>query len=89
MNWRIFLKRQRVAAPKPIQIILARQLASSLDMPILLVDTAGRLIYYNESAEVILGLHFDETGEMSAEEWSNLFAAEDDARNPIPAERGR
>ena len=85
-NWRVFLKRQHVAAPKPIQIILARQLASSLDMPILLVDTAGRLIYYNESAEVILGLHFDETGEMSAEEWSNLFAAEDDARNPIPAE---
>ena len=75
-----------MAAPKPIQIILARQLASSLHMPILLVDTTGRLIYYNESAEVILGLNFDETGEMSAEEWSNLFAVEDDARNPIPPE---
>ncbi|MEO8383752.1 MAG: PAS domain-containing protein [Betaproteobacteria bacterium] len=75
-----------MAAPKPIQIILARQLASSLEMPILLVDTVGRLIYYNEPAEIILGLQFDETGEMSAEEWSNLFAVEDDARNPIPPE---
>ena len=44
-----------MAAPKPIQIILARQLASSLDMPILLVDTLGTLIYYNEPAEAILG----------------------------------
>lgn len=75
-----------MAAPKPIQIILARQLASSLDMPILLMDTAGTLIYYNESAEAILGQQYDETGEMSEEEWSRLFAAEDDARNPIPPE---
>jgi len=75
-----------LAAPKPIQIILARQLASSLDMPILLMDTAGTLIYYNESAEAILGQQYDETGEMSEEEWSRLFAAEDDARNPIPPE---
>ncbi|MCY7389724.1 MAG: PAS domain-containing protein, partial [Burkholderiales bacterium] len=72
-----------MASPKPIQIILARQLASSLDMPILLVDTVGTLIFYNEPAEQILGQKFDETGEMSATEWSNLFAIEDDARNPI------
>lgn len=75
-----------MAAPKPIQIILARQLASSLEMPILLIDTAGTLVYYNESAEAILGQHYDETGEMSEEEWSTRFAAEDDARNPIPPE---
>ena len=75
-----------MAAPKPIQIILARQLASSLDMPILLIDTAGTLIYYNEPAEAILGQHYDETGEMPEEVWSTLFAAEDDARNPIPPE---
>ena len=75
-----------MASPKPIQIILARQLASSLDMPILLVDTVATLIYYNEPAEAILGQHFDETGEMPADEWSKLFAVEDDFRNPIPQE---
>lgn len=83
---KLSVKRLRVASPKPIQIILARQLASSLDMPILLVDTAATLIYYNEPAEAILGLHFDETGEMPAEDWSRQFALEDDARNPIPLE---
>jgi PAS domain-containing protein len=71
---------------KPIQIILARQLASSLAMPILLVDTEGLLIYYNELAEAILDQRFDETGEMSAEEWPRRFALADEQRNPIATE---
>jgi hypothetical protein len=62
-----------VSAPKPIQIILARQLASSLAMAILIVDTDGRLIFYNE------------TGEMDAEPWTRRFAIEDEERKPIAA----
>jgi PAS domain-containing protein len=73
-------------APKPIQLILARQLASSLAMPILIVDTDGTLIFYNEPAEVILDQRFDETGEMPADAWSKLFAVADEARNPIEQE---
>jgi PAS domain-containing protein len=72
-----------MSSPKPIQIILARQLASSLAMPILIVDTEGTLIYYNEPAEVILDQRFEETWEMPADEWSGLFAVADEARNPI------
>jgi PAS domain-containing protein len=71
---------------KPIQIILARQLASSLAMPILIVDTAGTLIYYNEPAEVILDLRFDESGEMSSGEWTGRFALADEERKPIANE---
>ena len=52
-------------------------------MPILIVDTEGTLIYYNEPAEAILGQHFDETGEMPADEWSKLFALADESREPI------
>ena len=73
-------------SPKPIQIILARQLASSLAMPILIVDTEGTLIYYNEPAEVILDQRFDETGEVPADEWTGLFAIEDEERKPIAQE---
>ena len=53
-------------AQKPIELILMRQLASSLVMPIFLVDTSGTLVYYNEPAEQILGVRFDEIGEMPA-----------------------
>jgi PAS domain-containing protein len=72
--------------PKPIQLILARQLASSLAMPILIVDTDGTLIFYNEPAEVILGQRYQETGEMPADVWSSHFAIADEQRKPIAQE---
>jgi hypothetical protein len=71
---------------KSIQIILARQLASCIGTPILLVDELNTLIYYNEPAEAIFSQRFDETGEMPAAEWTTRFAAVDDDRNPIPPE---
>ena len=63
----------------PIQIILARQLAGYLSIPVFLVDQAGNLLFYNEPAELILGLthRFDETGAMPAEVWSTAFTPED------------
>lgn len=70
--------------PKEIQVILARQLAGCLAMPILIVDTAGTLIFYNEPAEAILNQRFEETGEMPATEWVKLFAVADEERNIIP-----
>jgi PAS domain-containing protein len=69
---------------KSIQLILARQLASCIATPILLVDDQNALIYYNEPAEAIFNQRFDETGEMPAAEWTTRFAAVDDDRNPIP-----
>lgn len=76
-----------MAGSKSIQIILARQLASCVAAPILLVDTEGTLVYYNESAEEIFNRRFDETGEMGADEWTSLIAARDDDRNPVAADQ--
>jgi len=75
-----------MATSKSIQIILARQLASCIATPILLVDALGTLIYYNEPAEAIFNQRFDETGEMPAGEWTTRMAAVDDDRNPIRLE---
>ena len=52
----------------PIQIILTRQLAGYLSVPLFLVDPKGNLLFYNEPAEVILGRRFEETGALTAEE---------------------
>lgn len=73
-----------MSSQKPIQLILARQLASSLAMPIVMVDTQGTLIYCNEPAEALLGLRFDETGEMPAAQWGAQFTVNDEERKPIP-----
>ena len=50
----------------PIQIILIRQLAGYLSVPLFLVDPKGDLLFYNEPAEAILGQRFEETGAMPA-----------------------
>jgi PAS domain-containing protein len=67
----------------PIQLILMRQLAGYLSVPVFLVDPDGNLLFYNEQAEIILGRRFDETGKMSAEEWSAAFMPLDDESQPI------
>lgn len=75
-----------MSSQKEIELILARQLASYLVMPIFIVDPRGNLIYYNEPAELILGRRFEETGEMPVEEWSTLFKPTDEAGNPLAPE---
>jgi PAS domain-containing protein len=71
----------------PIQIILMRQLAGYLSVPVFLVDPKGDLLFYNEPAEVILGQRFEETGRMPAEVWSSAFIPQDQSGNPIPPEK--
>jgi PAS domain-containing protein len=71
---------------KAVELILMRQLASSLAMPIFLVDPSGNLLFYNEPAEQLLGSRYDETGEMSAREWSRLFAPIGEDGSPLPGE---
>jgi PAS domain-containing protein len=58
---------------RDIELILMRQLASTLATPVFLVDPEGNLIYYNEPAEPILGQRFEETGAMPVEQWSTMF----------------
>jgi PAS domain-containing protein len=56
-----------------IEVILMRQLASYLAMPIFLVDPGGNLLFYNEPAEGLLGHRYEETGEMPLAEWAQIF----------------
>jgi PAS domain-containing protein len=75
-----------MGSQKEIEIILSRQLASYLSIPIFIVDTKGDLLFYNESAEPVLGRRFEETGSLSIDEWSKLFELTDVERKPIPPE---
>lgn len=66
-----------------VEVILVRQLASYLAVPIFVVDPAGTLIYYNEPAEGLLGRRFDDTGEMPVDDWSTSFSPTDAAGDII------
>ena len=67
----------------PVEVILTKQLASYLAMPIFLVGPQGNLLYYNEPAEGLLGCRFDETGEMDLAMWSDGFTPTDDDGEPM------
>jgi PAS domain-containing protein len=61
-----------------VEMILIRQLAGYLFVPVLLVDTTGTVIFYNEPAERILGVRFEETGRIDPEEADRLIELSDD-----------
>ena len=71
-------------AQKAVELILMRQLASYLAVPIFLVDPDGTLLYYNEPAERLLGRRYDETGEMPATEWGTMFTPTAEDGSPLP-----
>ena len=72
---------------RPVELILARQLASALLVPVLLVVARGDTVYYNEPAERIFGRRFDEIEQLGFEERTGILAPRDDAGRPLPPEQ--
>ncbi len=66
-------------AQEPLELILFRQLSSSLAIPIFMVDADGDMAFLNEAAEQLLGVRLDEIDEMPFEAWTTGFAARDEA----------
>jgi PAS domain-containing protein len=58
---------------KSLVLILAREFASNLAMPIYIADADETLVYFNESAERIAGRSFAETGEMPVRHWTRML----------------
>jgi PAS domain-containing protein len=73
-------------AQKPLELILARNFLTSLSTPAFLVDESGALIFYNEAAGALLGISFEESGRMPAEEWSHAVGPFNEDGTPIPVE---
>jgi PAS domain-containing protein len=69
-----------------IELILNRQLADCLSIPVFITDTSGNLIFYNEPAEEILGRRYEDTGEMTVDTWATIFKPMDENGNPLSPE---
>ena len=70
----------------PVEIIMARGMMTHLSTPAFLVDQVGNLIFFNEAAGQILGLHFEEAGSMGPEEWGTRFEPLSLEGEPLPVE---
>ncbi len=73
-----------VMSQHAIEVILTRQLAEYLAVPVFIIDQEGALVFYNEPAERILGMRFEETGQMPAERWGTAFLPRDEEGTVIP-----
>lgn len=58
---------------QPIELILLKQWATYIAVPIWIMDAEGNLVFYNEPAESVLGERFDEAGEIHAADLAERF----------------
>ena len=73
-----------MSAQKPLELILARNLLASISTPAFLVGESGELLFFNEAAGALLGRRFEETGTLSAAEWTSEFGPFGADEKPLP-----
>jgi hypothetical protein len=69
-----------------IELILVRQLASHIAIPMFVVDAEGGLLFYNESAGALLGHLYTEAGDLPLEEWTSIFQPSRENGSVVPRE---
>lgn len=74
-----------MAPQQPLDLILARNLMSTLETPAFLVDVDGVMVFYNEAAGALLGRRFEETGRLTREQWNEIGPVDTEG-NPIASE---
>jgi PAS domain-containing protein len=73
-----------VSTQRPLELILARNLLSSISTPAFLVGELGALLYYNEAAAAMLGRRYEEGGHLAAADWTREFGPFGEDGAPIP-----
>jgi PAS domain-containing protein len=68
---------------KPLELILARNLLTSISTPAFLVDAEASVVFYNEAAAALLGRSFEDVGKMTAAEWTAAFGPLDREGQPM------
>jgi PAS domain-containing protein len=72
---------------KPLELILARNLVTSISTPAFLVSREGAMLFYNEAAGALLGVPFETSGRMEPGEWTAAFGPFDSDGEPIAIEK--
>jgi PAS domain-containing protein len=73
-------------AAMPLEIIQARNLISRLTTASFLVDREGTLLYFNEAAEELLGISFEEAGPMEPGTWGTRFRPREPGGRELPVD---
>ncbi len=60
-------------AQQPIELVLLKQWATYITIPMWIMDETGNLVFYNDPAESIIGERFDVVGEINADDLADRF----------------
>ena len=75
-------------AQQPLQLILARNLISTLSTPGFIVDPEATVVFYNDAAGDFLGMRYEETGRIPLEDWRLPLTEELCGREPLHRHSG-
>jgi PAS domain-containing protein len=71
-------------AAMPLEMIEARSLTSRLSTASFLVDEEGTLLYFNDAAAELLGVSFEEAGQMESDTWGTRFRPREPNGRELP-----
>jgi PAS domain-containing protein len=71
---------------RPLELILARNLMTSLSTPAFLTDHSGALLFYNEAAARLLGRQFEEVRSEGSRVWEQIGPLDRDGQ-PVPIDQ--
>jgi PAS domain-containing protein len=74
----------RSAPQHSLQLILARNLISTLATAAFIVDPDAVVVFYNEAAGEFLGIRYEETGKIPLSEWRKQMGPVDAEGQPVP-----
>lgn len=73
-------------AAQPVELILARNLVSSIQLAAFIVDPEGKLVFFNDAAGELVGRRFEEVGRLRQEDWASEFGPFDEFGKVLPTE---
>jgi PAS domain-containing protein len=73
--------------PSPsVELILARNLISSIALAAFIVDPDGVVSFFNDAAGELIGRRFEEVGRLDREEWNSSFGPFDQFGELVPTD---
>src|SRR3954454_14335163 len=76
----------RPMASQPVELILARNLISAVELAAFIVDPEGVVVFFNEAAGELIGRRFEEVGRLEREEWTSQFGPYDEFGQLLPTD---
>jgi PAS domain-containing protein len=71
---------------QPVELILARNLISAVELAAFIVDPDGVIVFFNNSAGTLIGRRFEEVGPLPREQWNSTFGPFDEFGQLMPTD---